>query len=407
MNTSPRRPSPLQRSILIALAVLDERLPGPVATRDIERLLGQGGDKPVYGPNLRNSCRRLEAAGLVRTLRAKNLQLAVELTEAGRELALPLLSAEREADTTRRRASEVRVLPADDGSCAEASAEKLVKIGDSWFTAWRADFVVRLDGGTCLQLWNQADQVTRLAGDPLQVAQWLQGCHEAGINVRVQINESTTPEEGITATVSPADQTASWYSQLATELQQLGITGLTDEVGQAVVTSGEASRSLPAPVRLLHILRECPVAFPLTASSYEEDTGAALDTLLARAGFTADQAKELRAHRICWKLMSEEESAQRELNSVLDELAQRQLYCNRERLMTLVFSPVRDVAEPLSERLRWLLGGELAAGFGFRSVVTREEDRALAYLSGYVGRETAEHLATVVTWAGVNPEAKP
>jgi hypothetical protein len=34
----------------------------------------------VYGPNLRASCRRMEAAGWLRTLRAPNLQLAVELT---------------------------------------------------------------------------------------------------------------------------------------------------------------------------------------------------------------------------------------------------------------------------------------------------------------------------------------
>lgn len=54
----------------------------------------------------------------------------------------------------------------------EASAEKLVKIGDCWFTAWRADFVVRLDGGTCLQLWNRAGQVTRLEGDRCR---WLSG----------------------------------------------------------------------------------------------------------------------------------------------------------------------------------------------------------------------------------------
>ncbi|EMY3602681.1 hypothetical protein AAIP79_005097 [Klebsiella aerogenes] len=57
--------------------------PGPVATRDKERVLEQGGDAPVYGPNLRASCRRMEAAGWLRTLRAPNLQLAVELTDAG------------------------------------------------------------------------------------------------------------------------------------------------------------------------------------------------------------------------------------------------------------------------------------------------------------------------------------
>jgi DNA-binding MarR family transcriptional regulator len=66
-----------------------------VATRDIERVLEQGGDAPVYGPNLRASCRRMEAAGWLRTLRAPNLQLAVELTDAGRALAAPLLADEQ------------------------------------------------------------------------------------------------------------------------------------------------------------------------------------------------------------------------------------------------------------------------------------------------------------------------
>ena len=81
--TTSRRPSPLQRRVLIVLAALDAKRPGPVATRDIERVLEQGGDAPVYGPNLRASCRRMEAAGWLRTLRAPNLQLAVELTDAG------------------------------------------------------------------------------------------------------------------------------------------------------------------------------------------------------------------------------------------------------------------------------------------------------------------------------------
>ncbi|MHA9694890.1 hypothetical protein ACYBFU_25975, partial [Klebsiella pneumoniae] len=61
------RSSPLQRRVLIVLAALDAKRPGPVATRDIERVLEQGGDAPVYGPNLRASCRRMEAAGWLRT----------------------------------------------------------------------------------------------------------------------------------------------------------------------------------------------------------------------------------------------------------------------------------------------------------------------------------------------------
>ena len=34
-----RRPSPLQRRVLIVLAALDAKRPGPVATRDIERAI--------------------------------------------------------------------------------------------------------------------------------------------------------------------------------------------------------------------------------------------------------------------------------------------------------------------------------------------------------------------------------
>ncbi len=70
MREKSRRPSPLQRRVLIVLAALGAKRPGPVATRDIERVLEQGGDAPVYGPNLRASCRRMEAAGWLRTLRA-------------------------------------------------------------------------------------------------------------------------------------------------------------------------------------------------------------------------------------------------------------------------------------------------------------------------------------------------
>ncbi|HII2082681.1 TPA: hypothetical protein ACYZYK_005254, partial [Escherichia coli] len=91
-----RGPSPLQRRVLIVLAALDEKRPRPVLTRDIERVLERSGEAPVYGPNLRASCRRMEASGWLRTLRAPNLQLAVELTDAGRAVAQPLLLAEQD-----------------------------------------------------------------------------------------------------------------------------------------------------------------------------------------------------------------------------------------------------------------------------------------------------------------------
>lgn len=193
-----RRPSPLQRRVLIVLAALDAKRPGPVATRDIERLLERAEDIPVYGPNLRASCRRMEAAGWLRTLRAPNLHLAVELTEAGRTVATPLRDAERARVVAEQRAGEVCVLPlvpanAGDGSGPDKQARP-VQLDGIRHMACRGDYVIRLDGTTCLQLWGPDGQMTRLAGDPLQVAQWLQACHDAGIAVRVQVNESATQE---------------------------------------------------------------------------------------------------------------------------------------------------------------------------------------------------------------------
>ena len=168
--TQSRRPSPLQRRVLIVLAALDEKRPGPVLTRDIERVLEQSGEAPVYGPNLRASCRRLEDAGWLRTLRAPNLPLAVELTDAGRAVAQPLL-------------------PAGGTSATDLAVE----LNGMTYQACRGEFVVRLDGSTCLQLWNKEGRVVRREGDPLEVAQWLQACHDAGMEVRVQINESAAP----------------------------------------------------------------------------------------------------------------------------------------------------------------------------------------------------------------------
>ncbi|HGL8774771.1 hypothetical protein ABK813_22900 [Klebsiella aerogenes] len=194
-----RRPSPLQKRILIVLAALGAKRPGPVATRDIERVLEQGGDAPVYGPNLRASCRRMEAAGWLRTLRAPNMQLAVELTDAGRVLAAPLLADEQARVLAQQRASEVKVLPLVSaipaGSPGPTGDDVLLMIDGVARTAYRGDFVIRLDGTTCLQLWDTGGRLTRLEGDPLQVASWLEACHDAGIAVGVQVNESTVPHD--------------------------------------------------------------------------------------------------------------------------------------------------------------------------------------------------------------------
>ncbi|VTN46314.1 Uncharacterised protein [Klebsiella pneumoniae] len=80
-------------------------------------------------------------------------------------------------------------LPADGTSATDLA----VQLNGITYQACRGDFVVRLDGSTCLQLWNKEGRVVRLEGDPLEVAQWLQACHDAGMEVRVQVNESVTP----------------------------------------------------------------------------------------------------------------------------------------------------------------------------------------------------------------------
>ncbi|HCT9972032.1 TPA: hypothetical protein OUD80_003531 [Klebsiella variicola] len=169
------------------LAALDAKRPGPVATKDIERLLEQGGDAPVYGPNLRASCRRMEAAGWVRTLRATNLQLAVELMEAGRGIAEPLYQAEREAEMARQRLTDVRRLPLRQTAAGDAVE---LQLDDGYYTIREAAYVIRLDGTTCLQL-KDAGGIRRIKeGDPLQVASWYQTCFDAGLPVIVQVNES-------------------------------------------------------------------------------------------------------------------------------------------------------------------------------------------------------------------------
>lgn len=121
-----------------------------MATRDIVRVLERGGDAPEYGPDLRASCRRMESAGLLHTLRAPNLQLAVELTDAGRELVAPLLAGEQERELAERRATEIRVLPlvpirqVDTGD--SRAGDRSVRLDDIWYMACRGDYVIRADG---------------------------------------------------------------------------------------------------------------------------------------------------------------------------------------------------------------------------------------------------------------------
>lgn len=217
----------------------------------------------------------------------------------GREVATPLLISEQERKKAEQRSAAVMVLPlvrkAPSVDMNTRECDLPVQLDNVWYMSCRADYVIRFDGTTRLQLWNSAGHLTRLSGDPLQVATWLQACHDAGIDIRMQINESTTPDEGMIAGAAPVDQTDAWYRQLEASLLLLamGISGLTDNIHQSVVMPGETTGCLSPPARLLYELRESAEAFPLSASSYEDDTSTALADLLSRSGFTTAQTREL------------------------------------------------------------------------------------------------------------------
>lgn len=181
-----RSPSPLQRRVLIVLANLDEKRHGPVPTRDIERVLELAGHSPVYGPNLRASCRRMEAAGWVRSFRSPSLRLAVELTDTGRVIAERLYREEQDYIIARQRQTEIRHLPSRQSALNDA-VELL--LGDDHYTVRAASYVIRLDGSTCLQLIGEGAMRLIKEGDALQVADWYQACFDAGLPVIIQVNE--------------------------------------------------------------------------------------------------------------------------------------------------------------------------------------------------------------------------
>lgn len=309
-----RRPSPLQRSILIVLAALDELTPGPVATREIERLLEQGGDKPVYGNNLRESCKRMERAGLVRTLRAPNLQLAIELTSAGRAAAAPLLAAERDAETAHQRATAVIVLPLVNAEKPSDQVDQLVELQGVWYIACRADFVVRLDGSTCLQLWRTDGAVQRMEGDPVQIATWSQACHNAGINVRVQVNESHSLNNGTPATkggVFPQARQAktltTWCQSLSNDLMQLEIWGAGSAVlSKTIAYPTHHLRPLTAPQRFLEVMAMQRPPQHLHCTVFEADIQPTLTTLLQRYRFSPAQTQEF-VNLVSWPLKTDNE----------------------------------------------------------------------------------------------------
>lgn len=182
-----KRLSSLQKGIMTVVAAINDKRPGqPVPVSLIGRMLNDGGHGPVYGPNLRASCRRLATADWLRMLRAKDLSLAVELTKTGASAARPLLQAERDAIERHRRETEVCVL-ASAPSAMEDAAVTVPLAGEDHVIRAVA-YVIRLDSTPCLQLERPDGGRTLLTGDALQVAEWYLTCQQAGLPVRVQVN---------------------------------------------------------------------------------------------------------------------------------------------------------------------------------------------------------------------------
>lgn len=182
-----RRLSLLQKKILILAMAAESRHPGPLPTRDIEQMLERSGERPVYTASVRKSCHHLESSGLLRTLRSRSLRLAIELTEAGRAVAAPLLDAEYRAERERQRQSECRVLPFRLPGIVPQ--DLVVVIDGRQYMACQGAFVVWLDGSVSLVLWRENGERVQLDGDALQVAEWYQVCHAAGLPVRMQVND--------------------------------------------------------------------------------------------------------------------------------------------------------------------------------------------------------------------------
>lgn len=225
--------------------------------------------------------------------------------------------------------------------------------------------------------------------DCRQVAKWLQACHDAGIDTRMQINESTTLEQDMPSLKGAefpdgqaSSTTVTWYQHLLRSLRQYDMKGLyaTNPDQLKTVKPGWRIRQQPLQERFL-VLAKTVEGTPdaLRSDQYEEDTGQLLTEMLARFGFTPDLASRL-IRIIRWPQMSQEEFDRRELNSLLDELERRKLYCNREQLTEIVFSPVRKSGESWIERLQWLL---MTDGFEFYSQLTCEEAPS-AELSGWL-----------------------
>ncbi|WP_262956701.1 hypothetical protein [Salmonella enterica] len=151
------------------------------------------------------------------------------------------------------------------------------------------------------------------------MAKWLQTGHDAGIDIRMQINESTALEQGMPSLKGaefPGGQasstTVTWYPHLLRALRQYDVKGLsaTKPDQLKTVKPGSRNRQQPLQERFLALAKTVEgTPDALRSDQYEEDTDQLLTEMLAGFGFTPDQSSRL-TRLIRWPQMSQEEFEQ-------------------------------------------------------------------------------------------------
>ena len=167
----------------------------------------------------------------------------------------------------------------------------------------------------------------------------------------------------------------------------------------ALVSPGSRQRDMSVQDRFLSLVASLQgTRDALTCSRVENESAAALRTELTRFGFSPEQLTTLLT-MITWPIDETEEQQRLALATLLAELAARGIDGDREKLMTLVFSPVRRPEETWRGRLQWLLGSELAKGFRFGSPLTQQEaEPVLAWFEQTLGHPAMQVFCQAINW---------
>lgn len=141
----------------------------------------------TFDSNVRRSIFRLKEAGLLQFTVSNGTPFDISLTEQGYLQGLNISQKVTLAHDAFKSSTLCISLPVRLGTVL--ATDKEVKIDTHTYSVSRADFVIRNDGKTCLQLSNKQGEVKLIDGPPLVIARWYKQVLEAGVAGGVQINE--------------------------------------------------------------------------------------------------------------------------------------------------------------------------------------------------------------------------